>query len=81
MTVRAVPSHQAALKELVKLRQETAQMRADEIIRQETTKQQAHCKDKEAALMERTNGLVSVHKLKDVEEALSQSEEAVSRLN
>ena len=55
-------------------------MRADEIIRQEAAKQQTLDKDRESALMEKANGLVSIHKLRDVEEALNQSEEAVSTI-
>ncbi len=74
-----VPSHQAALKELVQLRQAVSHMRAEEVIRQEKEKHQKNNSSIEkdgAGSKERTN--VSIHKLKDLEEALNQSEEAVS---
>ena len=82
-----VPSHQSALKELVKLRQEIAQMRAEEVIRQERAKHQSTTtvtsseeRGPTAGMMERvgSGGLITVHKLRDVEEALTQSEDAVS---
>ena len=53
-------------------------MRAEEVIRQEKSKHQRINREEGRNIKEKMNDVVSIHKLKDVEEALGQSEEAVS---
>ena len=76
----AVPSHQAALKELSKLRQEIAHMRAEEVIRNEAERRNEQERQKQV-LAEVKEAKVSDHELADVKETLKESEEAVRNCN
>ena len=77
VTIFTVPSHQSALKELAKLRQEISQMRAEEIIKQETMKREQLEKNKETEV-EMMSSQINSQRMNDLQETLSQSETAVS---
>ena len=77
VTIFTVPSHQSALKELAKLRQEISQMRAEEIIKQETMKREQLEKNKESEV-EMMSSQINSQRMNDLQETLSQSETAVS---
>ena len=64
------------MKELSKLRQEIAHLRAEEVIRNETERQTEQERQKQV-LAEVKEAKVSDHELADVKETLKESEEAV----
>lgn len=79
ISIPPVPSHQSALKELAKLRQEISQMRAEEIIKQETMKQEQLEKNKESEV-EMMSSQINSQRMNDLQETLSQSETAYHSL-